>query len=175
MPRFAQLNCSSKESFPNENTSLQIDSTCIDWLYILENFFDPSFWQKKRHQWHQWRTSRRIWDPRSLRFRPKKSRFSQGNLAFEALNRNWETRRSWREVIQWWSSDLNASREATMWRIPPSPSFSKVVCMFRTINPQVLSHINHPKDSHYLLIFYSKEKLSSEQKKTIKKHKRESV
>jgi hypothetical protein len=35
-----------------------------------------------------------------LRFRPKKSRFLQGNLAFAVLNQNWETRRCWREVIQ---------------------------------------------------------------------------
>jgi hypothetical protein len=46
-----------------------------------------------------WRTFRRIWDPCSLQFRPKKSRFLQGNLAFVALNQNWETRRSWWEVI----------------------------------------------------------------------------
>jgi hypothetical protein len=37
-------------------------------------------------EWQDWRTSCWIWDPHSLQFRPKKSRFSQGNLAFAALN-----------------------------------------------------------------------------------------
>jgi hypothetical protein len=61
-----------------------------------------------------WRTSRRIWDPRSFRFRPEKSRFSQGNLAFSALNRNWETRRYWREVLHWCVSEKKISRRWTI-------------------------------------------------------------
>jgi hypothetical protein len=58
---------------------------CVEGVAVL-------FLNNKKEE-SNWRTSRRIWDPRSFRFRPEKSRFSQGNLAFSALNRNWETRR----------------------------------------------------------------------------------
>ena len=43
---------------------------------------------------NEWRTSRATWDSRRCWFRPIKSRFSQGNLAFWALDHFWEDRRS---------------------------------------------------------------------------------
>jgi hypothetical protein len=64
----------------------------------------PGLWNSNYLNYiNQWRTSCWIWDPRSFWFTPEKSRFWQGNLAFLALNQNWETRRYWREVLQCFS------------------------------------------------------------------------